>query len=109
MWKLRLFDRNGMELNEGDIVRISGDREIQFYSEVKYLGGGAIAPFSTFSFHSVEKVDNLPLHAVKCSEERYNIWYINPPDNDDLSGQHEQYLLNWRECEHLLAMFKIEP
>ena len=108
MWKLKLFDRNGVELNEGDIVRISGDRQIQFYSEVKYLGNGVIAPFHTFSFHSVEKCDQLPLHAVKCDEERYNIWYIDLPDEDGLAEQHKHYLQSWRECEHLLTMFKIE-
>ena len=105
MFKLELYDRIGNKLNIGDIVKISNGKEFTFYSEVKYLEKEkAIAPFHTFSFHSFEKVDSIPENAEKLDEERYNIWFINPPDSDEknIPEYANKYLMSWRECEHLL-------
>lgn len=103
MFYLKLYDRLGNELNEGDIVRVSNGRAFSFYSEVKYLEDKEdIAPFHTFSFHSFEKVDEVPENAIEASEDRYKIWYL-PEDEEDLSSENaEKYLIDWRQCEHLL-------
>lgn len=106
---LHLYDRNGKELNEGDIVKISDGSRITFYAEVKFLEGhNAIAPFHTFSFSSMIKVDKLPEGLTKANEERYGILHGEPED-DSGGGVIKQYLLEWRECEHNLddRMFKI--
>lgn len=113
MFKLKLYDRIGNELNPGDIVKVSDGKTITFYSEVKYLEKEqVITPFHTFSFHSFEKVDKVPEGAVKCSEERYNIWFTHSPDVDqeDAVKAAERYLIDWRQCEHLLEQrcFRIE-
>ena len=105
MFVLKLQDRNGKELTEGDIVRISDGRNFNFYSEVKYLPEhNAIAPFHTFSFHSVEKVDSLPPEAMEGKhEERYRMWYIPEPDQDGApEDRFLRYLNSWRECEYQL-------
>ena len=104
MFTLKLYDRDGAELNDGDIVKISNGKSFQFYSEVKYLESEqAIAPFHTFSFHSFEKVDKVPDNAVPCSEPRYKIWHI-PMEEDPNSKSAEEYLMDWREYEHLLNL-----
>lgn len=108
MFKLKLLDRNGNTLKIGDIVKISNGKEFTFYAEVKYLEKEkVITPFHTFSFHSFEKVDKVPEHAVKSTEERYDIWVTHDTEVDNSAA--EKYLMSWRECEHLLeSCFKIE-
>jgi hypothetical protein len=100
MFILRLYDRNGLELNEGDIVSVSDGHRIQFFAEVKYLEKEqVITPFHTFSFNSFKKVDKLPDGVIKASEERYNVWYLNDVIEDE---SFEDYLAGWRQCEHHL-------
>ncbi len=113
-FKLTIHDREGTQLNEGDIVAISDGARFKFYSEIKYNPEKkCIYPFHTFSFHSVVKVDSLPPEAKQCNEIDYKCWYINHDDSneDTLAKEYSQYLLSWRECERLLKknMFQIEP
>jgi hypothetical protein len=113
MFKLELYDRLGNKLNMGDIVKISDGKNFSFYAEVKYLENEkCITPFHTFSFHSFEKVDAVPEHAKKSTEERYNIWYTHSPEKDEKEAAEyaEKYLIDWRQCEHLLEKrcFRIE-
>lgn len=103
MYFLKLYDRLGNELIEGDIVKVSNGRGFTFYSEVKFLRDEeAIAPFHTFSFHSFEKVDQVPENSIEANEERYRIWYLPEEETDHLGASAEKYLLDWRACEHLL-------
>lgn len=101
---LTLHDRNGTELNMGDYVKICNRaNEFEFFAEVKYLEDQkVITPFHTFSFHSFEKVTEIPKEAVKSHEERYNIYYLEDPDfnSEDNAEQFKDYLMSWRECEH---------
>lgn len=114
MFTLELYDRNGIKLELGDIVKISDGRSFNFYSEVKYLPNEqVIAPFGTFTFHSVEKVFRLPENVIKSNETRYNVWYC-PSDelSEDENAKHfENYLTEWRSCESLLEkrIFRIKP
>lgn len=113
MFKLKLYDRKGVELKLGDIVSVSDGKMITFFAEVKYLEDEqVITPFHTFSFHSFEKIDKVPDNARKSNEERYNIWYIyhDEADEDKAAELANNYLMSWRECEHLLAkrVFRIE-
>jgi hypothetical protein len=113
MFTLKLYDRKGVELKQGDIVKISDGRIFTFFAEVKYLEKEkAIAPFHTFSFHSFEKVDVVPANAKKSTEERYNIWYVwnEEAEKDENPNIAEKYLIDWRACEHLLEQkcFRIE-
>jgi hypothetical protein len=111
MFKLTLCDRNGTELNEGDIVRISDGKQFKFYSEVKFLADQkVIAPFHTFSFHSFEKVDKLPDGVTESTEKRYKIWWHADSIKDEKFDRGEKYLLSWRECERLIKdnCFRIE-
>lgn len=113
MFILKLQDRKGNELNEGDIVKISDGKRFTFFSEIKYLEDeGIITPFHTFSFHSFEKVDKVPDGVTKSTEERYDIWYIcqDEAEEDDRAVDFEKYLMSWRECEHHLEKrsWKIE-
>jgi intein/homing endonuclease len=106
MFLLKLYDRKGKELNEGDIVAVSDGKRFTFYCEVKYLAKEkVIAPFHTFSFHSFEKVDKVPANAVESTEERYKIWYIYNEEAtaDEAADKAKNYLMDWRECEHLLS------
>lgn len=108
---LTLHDRNGERLNMGDIVKVSNRGEFSFYSEVKYLADEKkIAPFHTFSFHSFEKVNNVPDHAKLSTEPRYKIWFINNPEADNDAEKFEDYLMDWRACEHEIdsSCFRIE-
>ena len=105
MFTLKLYDRNGVELKEGDIVAISNGICFKFYAEVKYLEQEAIIiPFNTFTFHSFVKVDNVPKEAILSTEDRYKIWYIF--DNDALPDENakvfKNYLMDWRGCESRL-------
>lgn len=112
MFILKLQDRNGKELKQGDVVKISDGKRFQFYSEVKWLEKEkAIAPFHTFSFHSIEKVDFVPEGANMSTEERYKIWWINDPENDEKAEDHNQYLMDWRQCESNIGnkCYSIEP
>jgi hypothetical protein len=107
---LTIHDRKGNELKFGDIVMIechSMGNYYRFYSEVKYLPESqSIAPFHTFSFHSVEKVDRIPDGAVASTEERYKVWYecreLGEDEEIPKKESYERYLMEWRECEHLL-------
>lgn len=104
MFTLELFDRNGVKLQLGDIVKISNGKSFDFYAEVKYLPEEQIiTPFHTFSFHSVVRVDEVPENAVKSSEERYNVWYLPGRDQIDTDPEAgEKYLQSWRACEYKL-------
>jgi hypothetical protein len=100
-FELTIHDRNGVQLNEGDIVKISDGKNITFYSEVKYLEEErVITPLHTFSFMSIQKVDEVPSEATKSTETRYNIWYLPIEKADDNSFN--EYLRSWRECEYRL-------
>lgn len=100
MFTLKIYDRKGVELNEGDIVKVSNGKTFTFYSEVKYLRDeGVLAPFHTFSFHSFEKVDKLPEGVQNSTETRYKIWYIHNPEDDNYASNFDKYLMSWRECE----------
>jgi hypothetical protein len=114
MFTLELFDRLGQKLNLGDIVKVSNGKDFTFFAEVKYLvDEQIISPFHTFSFHSFEKVSEVPESAVKGSEKRYNIWYNPIPEFDleENAKRAEKYLLEWRVCECLLGqrIFRIKP
>lgn len=113
MFILRLYDRNGIELKLGDIVRISDGRRFQFYSEIKYLDHGVITPFSTFSYHSIEKVSEVPEGATLSTETRYRIWWINNSDEEDeeYADKFKAYLQSWRECETWIdnKCYRIDP
>ena len=112
MFTLELYDRNGVKLQLGDLVKISNGKSFDFYAEVKYLPEEQIiTPFHTFSFHSVVKVDEVPKGAVKSSEERYNVWYLLGRDQFDTDPEAgERYLQSWRACEYKLEqkMFRIQ-
>lgn len=112
MFKLKLFDRKGIELHLGDIVKISNGKYFDFFAEVKYLEDQkVITPFHTFTFHSFEKVDKVPENAHKSTEERYNIWYqyYDEAEPDTQAKEFEKYLMDWRECERMLERcFEIE-
>ena len=100
-FELTIHDRKGTQLNEGDIVKISDGKNITFYSEVKYLEEErVIAPLHTFNFMSMEKVDEVPMEALKSTETRYNIWYL-PIDKSD-TDYFNEYLRSWRDCEYRL-------
>lgn len=105
MFKLELYDRKGIKLKLGDVVKISNGKHFNYYAEVTYLKGeGVITPFHTFSFHSFEKVEEMPKDVIKLNEERYNIWYGLSPEADKEQAVKEAtyYLQQWREVEHLL-------
>lgn len=109
MLLLTIHDKNGTELNFGDIVKVesySCGRHYTFFSEVKYLPESqSIAPFHTFAFHGVEKVDKLPDGAVQMDEQRYRCWMLFHEDTENSPSEksYSRYLMEWRECEHLLS------
>jgi hypothetical protein len=108
---LQLQDRNGNDLNFGDIVGISDGKNIRFYAEITYLKEEkTIAPFHTFSFHSMIKVDKLPEGVKPCNEKRYKCWYDPNGKKDNNSKDGEKYLIDWRSCERFLSerVFRIE-
>lgn len=109
-FELTFHDRNGTELNFGDIVAVSDGKHINFYAEVKWIEQQQVlAPFHTFSFHSFLKVNEVPDGAIKSSETRYNIWYL--PESIEDTERFESYLMSWRECEIMIqkAAFRIKP
>ena len=112
MFILKLYDRRGVELKLGDIVKISDGKNFNFYAEVKYLEDQQIiTPFHTFCFHSFEKVDHVPEGATQSTEERYKMWYMGKyAETDNKAGEAERYFMDWRACEHLLKQrcFRIE-
>lgn len=113
MFKLELYDRVGNKLHIGDIVKVSDGKGFSFFAEVKYLEDEkVITPFHTFSFHSFEKVDKVPDHAKKSTEEMFDMWYTHSPELDEekAAKEAEKYLIDWRQCEHLLEKrcFRIE-
>ena len=114
MFTLKLYDRQGTELNQGDIVKISNGKRFTFFAEVKWLEKEQlIAPFHTFCFHSFEKVDKVPDNAKQGTEERYKIWhcYDDEAEEDLKAPEYERYLLDWRKCETEISkgVFKISP
>jgi hypothetical protein len=46
----------------------------------------------------------VPENAIKSTEERYNIWYLNTKDAeaDNNAEDAKDYLKSWRDCEHHL-------
>lgn len=111
MFQLELYDRKGVKLELGDIVKVSDGRAYQFYAEVKYIPEKCvIAPFHTFSFHSFEKIDKLPEDAIECNDPEYRIWYITHPEHDEDADNFPDYLMSWRECERFLekSIFRIK-
>ncbi len=103
MFKLILRDIKGVELSEGDIVKIKGNYTLEFYCEVKYLEDEkTIVPFHTFSFASVEKVEKVPDNAIPGTEERYKIWSVNTDVKEDLK-KFEDYHYSWKSCEKQLS------
>jgi len=104
MFKLTLHDRNGVELKQGDIVKISNGKKFTFYGEVKWLEKEkAIAPFHTFTFHSFEKVDKVPEKGLKrIVDADYDWWFLNDDDaeTDQYADEAARYLMSWRDCEH---------
>ena len=106
MFKLTLHDRNGVELKQGDIVKISNGKKFIFFAEVKWLEKEkAIAPFHTFSFHSFEKVDKVPENALmRVVEADYDWWFLCDEDAeaDEYAEDAKRYLTSWRDCETLL-------
>ena len=109
MFQLIIKDSNGIALNEGDIVKVTGNYSAHFYCEVTYLDNEkALAPFHTFSFHTIVKVDRLPANAVKGMEDRYNMWYVSA-DAKDIEKLNK-YVASWRDCERLIdkGCFHIE-
>lgn len=112
MFTLELYDRNGAKLQLGDLVRISNGRKFVFYTEIKYLPEEcAISPFHTFSFHSVEKVDEVPEGCTQSQHEtRFKVWYNKTHDEDLDPKSGKDYLMSWRSCELALEqkMFRIK-
>jgi len=114
MFKLELYDSKGKKLELGDMVQINTEPScnVTFFSEVKYLEKRQIiVPFHNFSFHTIEKIDKLP-DKVKLSDNKgYNLWSITSEDSEDPEKEVSDYLLDWLECENLLAVgtFRIKP
>lgn len=112
MIQLILKDRKRNPLNFGDLVKVSNGSHFNFFARVTYLEKEkAIAPFHTFSFHSFEKVERVPDNAVKSTQTQYDVWYTpggeSEQERDENAKHYERYLIEWRECEHLLSMFDI--
>lgn len=110
-FQLTIHDREGTQLNIGDIVMVSNRNEFTFYSEVKWIEERQVlAPFHTFSFHSFLKVDKVPDHAIKGNNPDYDIWYLEIPEVDDNAAEFSEYLSSWRECERQIekAAFRIK-
>lgn len=90
MFVLKLYDRKGVELKIGDIVKVSNGKLCTFFCEVKYLEDQeCITPFHTFSFHSFEKIKEVPANATKSTEERYNVWYLYDDEAEPDKGAKE--------------------
>ena len=104
MFILQLYDRDGTELHEGDLVKLSDGNSFTFFSRVKYLEEQqVIVPFHVFSYHSVIKIDKIPEGARKSScEERFDIWYMSDPEDDNDAESFDNYHMGWLECEHLI-------
>lgn len=104
MFTLKLQDRNGQELKQGDIVKVSDGKRYTFYTEVKFFKEtGIISPFDTFSFHSFEKVDKVPDGLIERSGDIANFRYWVAKDETDIDGQQfNGYLMSWRTCENLI-------
>jgi len=110
MFILTIHDRNGVQLKEGDFVKIldNGGR-LTFFAEVKYLPQEMIiTPFHTFSFSELEKVENneagqpdIPSTAVLSTEERYKIYYLPDPikTTQENHENFSRFLMDWRQCE----------
>ena len=106
MFTLELYDRKGVKLNIGDLVKVSDGHHFSFFAEVTFLEHeNAIAPFHTFTFHSFEKIDKLPDNVEKSTiEERYNVWYSvsDKKEIDEQAANFARYLHDWRQCERLI-------
>lgn len=114
MFLLKIYDRDCVELKLGDIVEVSDGKKIKFYCRVTFLESvQKLAPFHTFSFHSVRKVEAPHVNATRCTEDRYECWYLAGDDQiDDMNAAtHEKYLADWQACERLLekSAFSVIP
>jgi hypothetical protein len=105
MFTVKLFDINNQELKIGDLVKIRTGRKSIFYCKIKFIAEGILAPFHTFSFMTIEKVDSIPDNAIPAKEDRYNVWFL--ADDDEQTDITNEYLLSWRQCETLLNSWKI--
>jgi len=98
MFILKIKDRQGVELNIGDLVQVHGRYSGSFFARIAFdPERKTIIPFSTFSFHSVEKIDKLPDNVTKADEKYGEYWYSDTPSDTD--EKFEKYLISWRECE----------
>lgn len=100
MFKLRFFDCNQVEIHEGDTIKIYAGNTTIFYSEVKYLQEEKVlVPFHNFAWFRFEKVNTVPLFAIKSDEARFNLWY-EPDVKHNYVPQ--ELLISWRDAEVLL-------
>ncbi len=110
MFKLHLFDTKGERLSIGDIVKVKGNTGSAFYTHVKFSEKDqSITPFSTFCFHAIEKVSEIPEGAVLMKTSDGNHWYSN--DNSEYSEEgHSEYLESWFTCSQMISKgcFRIE-
>ena len=107
MFIVKLKDRNGRPLQLGDIVKLSDGKRITFFVRVTWLPDiKKLAPFHTFSFHSIEyagdNVESLPDGIVQCTEPRFDCWFMRGTNPDASAEAHERNLTEWRACEHVL-------
>lgn len=108
MFIVKLKDRNGRPLKLGDIVKLSDGRRITFFVRVTWLPDiKKLAPFHTFSFHSIEyvgdNVESLPDDVVQCTEPRFDCWFCPGERPDNNAAEHERYLMEWRLAENVLS------
>lgn len=126
MFRLTLHDNMGVELVEGDIVKVinRGHDNTIFFSEVRWIEKngckeGILVPFHTFSFHSFQKIEGglealLSIYKdrlIECIVEGVEYWYVSKLDseklNDDENEEDEdevsKYLMDWRQCEYLIS------
>ena len=114
MFILKLFDREGTELKEGDLLQVSDGRGFTFYAEVGYDEKEQIIhPFHTFSFHSFLKVKEVPNEFILLptkTDTKYKYWYADQPEEDNDAESFKNYFMSWKECEMLLSdrCFRIE-
>ncbi len=99
MFKLILKDSKEVPFKEGDIVKVINRLGSPvFYCEVTFLEDKkAIAPFHSFCFHYIEKVDGVPEGTMPIKEERYKTYRIGKVGEDDFEENYaEKYLMDIR-------------